>query len=359
MAEFDFRDMQILRMVAHTVYARGKGNVKKAPDYSEEIIRLDQESVDLLQLRITEALGNRSHGVNMSIARATPESFMQRAAAVMGGDEADFLGTSKIFAHDLTEAQTNPRWPGGVLIVLSGRIGAPSKRFVAVIKAETDKGFNVVEEGGRIQLRLIKKMLLSETQRLYKVGILIELADVAPDENGLKNADNYLAFLFDHLLTSSETGKAAAYFYDAFLGMKISTSSRYQTKVFFEESKSFINNSDLTDDDRYNLREALRAELKNHVPTLNLEEFAERAFPEELRDAYIAHLTGKGFPSQSIVKDTEYIKHQLKKPRNVTFTSGVLIRVPSDHDFREMVEIQENVGDYTQVRIKGAVQAQD
>lgn len=359
MAEFDFCDMQIQRMVAHTVYARGKGNVKKDPDYSEELIGLDQESIDLLQLRIIGALGNRSHGVNMSIARAAAGSFMQSAAAVMGGDEAAFLAASKKFAGDLTEAQTNPRWPGGVLIVLSGRIGAPSKRFVAVIKAETDKGFNVVEEGGRIQLRLIKKMLLSETQRLYKVGILIELADVAPGENGLKSADNYLAFLFDHLLTSSETGKAAAYFYDAFLGMSISTSSRYQTRLFFEESKSFINKSDLADEDRYTLREALRTELKNHAPTLNLEEFAERTFPEELRDSYIAHLTEKGFPSQSIVKDTEYIKHQLKKPRNVTFTSGVLIRVPADQDFREMVDIQENVDGYTQVRIKGAVQAQE
>ncbi|BBF84509.1 hypothetical protein DLM_0869 [Aquitalea magnusonii] len=359
MAEFDFCDMQIQRMVAHTVYARGKGNVKKDPDCSDELIGLDQESLDLLQLRIIGALGNRSHGVNMSIARASAESFMQNAAMVMGEDDATFINVSKQFARDLTEAQTNPRWPGGVLIVLSGRIGAPSKRFVAVIKAETDKGFNVVEEGGKIQLRLIKKMLLSETQRLYKVGILIELADVMAGHDGLKNADNYLAFLFDHLLTSSETGKAAAYFYDKFLGMSIATSSRHQTRVFFEESKSFISSSELSDEDRYTLREALRTELKNHVPTLNLEEFAERTFPEELRDAYIEHMTAKGFPSQSIVKDTEYIKHQLKKPRNVTFTSGVLIRVPAEHDFREMVDIQENVEGYTQVRIKGAVQAQE
>lgn len=359
MADFDFSNMEIRRMVAHTVYARGKGNVKKDPDCSEELIGLDRESLDLLQLRLVGALGNRSHGVNMSIARAATGSFMQDAAAIMGGDDAYFVSVSKQFATNLTNAQTNPRWPGGVLIVLSGRIGAPSKRFVAIIKAETDKGFNVVENGGRIELQLIKKMLLSETQRLYKVGFLIELADVAPDEDGLRNPDNYLAFLFDHLLTSSETGKAAAYFYDTFLGMSIATSSRYQTRLFFEESKGFISKADLSEEDRYTMREALRAELKNHVPTLNLEEFAERAIPEELRDAYIEHLVEKGFPSQSIVKDTEYIKHQLKKPRNVTFTSGVLIRVPPDQDFKEMVNIQENVDGYTQVRIKGSVQAQE
>lgn len=359
MAEFDFSDMQIQRMVAHTVCARGKGNVKTPPDYSNELVQLDQESLDLLQLRIIAALGNRSHGVRMSIARATAGSFMQNAATIMGDEGDDFLSISKQFADDLTEAQTNPRWPGGVLIVLSGRIGMPSKRFVAVIKAETDKGFNVVEEGGKIQLRLIKKMLLSETQRLYKVGVLVELANVKSDANGFKNADNYSAFLFDHLLTSSETGKAAAYFYDTFLGMSIATSSRHQTKLFFEESKSFINRAKLSEEDRYTLREGLRTELKNHIPTLNLEEFAERTFPEDLREGYIAYLTEKGFPSQSIVKDAEYIKHQLKRPRNVAFTSGVLIRVPADQNFRELVDIKESVEGYTQVRIKGAVQTEE
>jgi hypothetical protein len=31
----------------------------------------------------------------------------------MASDAADFLAMSKVFANDLTEAQTNPRWPGG------------------------------------------------------------------------------------------------------------------------------------------------------------------------------------------------------------------------------------------------------
>lgn len=74
-----------------------------------------------------------------------------------------FPAGSKDFAHDLTEAQTNPRWPG-VLIVVSGKVGAPSKPFIAVIKAETDKGFRVVEEDGKISLHLQAPILDRATQ---------------------------------------------------------------------------------------------------------------------------------------------------------------------------------------------------
>lgn len=121
---------------------------------------------------------------------------------------------------DLAEAQTSPRWPGGVLIVLSGKVGSQPKPYLAVIKAETDRGFNVVEEKGVVSLKLIKKMLLSQTQKLYKIGMLVEINYQHPLEN-LYDQGNYRYFLFDHLLTSTETRSAAAYFYDSFLGMNI------------------------------------------------------------------------------------------------------------------------------------------
>src|SRR5471030_247527 len=222
MTEFEFCDMVIQKMAAHTVFPREKGNIRKAPLCYDELISLDPDSADVLQMRLTAALGNRSHGVQMTIAKTASGTFVQKAGAIMATDDAAFLAMSKQFAEDLTDAQTSPRWPGGVLIVVSGKVGAPSKPFIAVIKAETDKGFSVIEANGKIKLQLINKMLLSETQRLYKVGILVERAAVKPDHEGLYDAENYFAFLFDHLLTGSEVGKAASYFYDAFLGLNIS-----------------------------------------------------------------------------------------------------------------------------------------
>lgn len=359
MAEFEFCDMIIDKMAAHTVFAREVGNIKKAPSCYDELIPLDRDSADVLQLRLTAALGNRSHGVRMSISKNDITSFFQKASSIMASDAAGFLAMSKVFANDLTEAQTNPRWPGGVLIIMSGKIGAPSMPFIAVIKAETDKGFSVVEADGKISLQLVKKMLLSETQRLYKIGMLVERAAVGPDKQGLYDAQHYYSFLFDHLLTGNEVGKAAAYFYDTFLGLSIASSARAQTRIFFDETLNFINSSQATEEEKYTYREALRTELKSNTATLNLTEFAKRTFPDAMQAPYVEKVKEKGFPGYAIIKDTDYVKSRLRKPRNVMFTSGVLIRVPADKEFKEVVEIQTTADGFTEVRIAGAVETRE
>lgn len=359
MADFEFTDMIIDRMAAHTIHVRGVGNIKTEPTCSNELIVPDADSADVLQMRLTAALGHRSHGVTMTVNKKAGGSFFHKTCSIMGAPNDDFLEMSKQFAHDLTEAQTSPRWPGGVLIVISGKVGNPSKSFVAAIKAETDKGFSVVENGGKISLQLVKKMLLSETQRLYKVGMLIERVKVKPGDDGLFNPDNYYAFLFDHLLTGNELGKAAAYFYDAFLGLEISLSDTHHTRVFYEKSIAYINECEASDIDKYAYREAVRAELRSQTVSLNLQDFADRTFPDPLAKTFVAKLKDEGFPGRAIVKDTEYIKKSLRRPRNVVFTSGVLIKVPTDKEFKDLVEIAEPVDGHTVVKITGAVERRE
>jgi hypothetical protein len=359
MAGFEFKGMTIKRITAHTVFQRNKDKAMLEPSCSNELIALDQDSRDLIQVRVTEALGSSSHGVEMAIAKKEAGSFMQIAASMIHCDDSVFISESKRLAKALAEAQTNPKWPGGVLVVMSGVVGALSKPFLAVIKAETDKGFNLVEEDGQIKLALIKNMLLSATQRLYKVGILVEMTTALPSDDGLYLTDNYKTFLFDHLLTATETRSAAAYFYDAFLGMNILSSSRKQTEIFFNESKNYLNSAQIDDEKRISLREALRSELRSQTPTLNAKDFAKKFLDEELQASYVEFLTSKGFPEHSVVKDVEYIKHKLKRPRQVLFTSGVMIRVPSDKEFKDMVQITPGEDGYTQVSVKGTVQDQD
>lgn len=48
MADFDFCDMVIDRMAAHTIFARQVGNVKKDPLCYDELIVLDSDSSDVL-----------------------------------------------------------------------------------------------------------------------------------------------------------------------------------------------------------------------------------------------------------------------------------------------------------------------
>jgi hypothetical protein len=356
MAGFEFKGMQIQRLVAHTIHARTKDKQLIPPSCTDALMPLDQDSKDLVQLRLIGALGSSSHGVEMGIAKTDANSFLQRAANMIRCNDDAFLAQSKLLAMALAEAQTNPKWPGGVQIILSGVVGELRKPFLAVIKAETDKGFNLVERGGEIKLEVVKKMLLSATQRLYKVGILVEMSPSTPNDSGLFEVANYRAFLFDHLLTATETGSAAAYFYDAFLGLNILASARKQTEVFYKESKNFINAAPVTEEERIALWEALRVELRNNAPTINATEFAENNLPEPLQKEYLEQLISSGFPNQAVVKDLDYIKHKLRRPRHVLFTSGVSIRVPAGQVFSDTIKIVPGSDGYTQVMIRGTVQ---
>lgn len=358
MEKFVFEALSIDRMIAHTIFARTKEGVLVPPQLSEELITLDVDSKDLLQVRITDALGSNSHGIEINAEKIDSPSFMQKSAEALRSEDAAFIALSRTIADDLAEAQTNPKWPGGVLIVLTGKVGRNQHPFLAVIKAETDKGFNIVEVNGSVSLTLIKKMLLSQTQRLYKIGVTVEISYVAP-AGGLYQPDNYRYFLFDHLLTSTETKAAAAYFYNAFLGMNILGSSKYQTRKFYEETKGYINSLALDQAERVSLLEALRSDLRSNKGTMSVPAFAEEHMPPENKENYIKAMTDKGLPDTAMVKDLGYIKAKLRRPRRVDFSTGIKIQVPADLDFREHVQTLSQEGGYTNVRIKGVVEGQE
>lgn len=356
---FKFEGMTIERLAAHTIFAMRPDKQHTPPDCSDELIPLGPEALDLIQQRITEALGHTSHGVEVGLRDIEVGSFFQLSAQMMKSDDPGFLTVSKVLAEKLTRAQTHPKWPGGVLMVISGTVGKDSTRFLAALKAEADKGINLVEKGGKISLELVKKMLLSATQRLYKIGILLEIAPKKAGADGLAEAENYRMFLFDHLLTATETRPAAAYFYSGFLGVNILASARHHTRIFFEETNALIRLMDVDEDKKADLREALRTELRSNKPTLNAAEFAKEHLPEDARQGFVKKLIEKGFPDQSVVKDVAYISSRLRRPRQLHFSSGVIVRVPADGNVKELVEVSNLEDGYTAVKIKGVIDRQD
>lgn len=359
MADFEFKGMTIDRMIAHTIHDRGPEKARVSPTCAENLIRLDNDIRDLTQMRVTQALSNSSHGVEVGCENSASDSFAQLAAQMLHADDAGFIARSKTLANKLTDSQTHTRIPGGVLIIISGKVGVPAKRYLAAIKAETDKGFNVEERGGVISLKVVKRMLLSETQRLFKIGMAIEITAEPANAEGLLNPQNFKYFLFDHLLTATETKPAAAYFYSNFLGMSILLSAKHHTRIFFEETKNFINALAVEEDQKRDYLEALRTTLRGNRPTITAKDFAEDHLPEGVRDDFVDWVTSKGFPDKAVVKDTAYIKTRLRRPRQVLFSSGVSIRVPADHDLADSVAIGAAEQGYTTVRIKGTIEGQD
>ena len=358
MSKFEFEALSIDKMVAHTIFARTKDGMLVPPQLSDQLITLDTDSKDLVQIRVTEALGSASHGIEIHVENSNAGSFMQVAAPTIRANSADFVANSKVLAQALADAQTNPKWPGGVLIVLSGKVGKNQHPYIAVIKAETDKGFNIVEVNGSVNLTLIKKMLLSQTQRLYKIGLIVEISYQAPVDN-LYSPDNYRYFLFDHLLTSTETKSAAAYFYNAFLGMNIIGSSKYQTRKFYESTKTFINTMPIEAGERTELLEALRSELRSNKGTMSVATFADEHLPKEHQTDYKKSMQEVGLPDTAMIKDLSYIKAKLRRPRRVDFSTGIKIQVPADIDFKEHIKVGPQVNGFTQVEIKGVVQGQE
>ncbi len=354
MSSFKFEGMRIERVVAHTIIARNSKEYVP-PVTTDHFVPLNTESKDLMQVRMTEALGSSSHGIEVQVRRDDQDSFFQLAAAIIHAPDDQFIEISQTLAANLAEAQTNPRWPGGILMIISGRVGEQQNRFVAAMKAETDKGFNADDSGGDLRLELVKKLLLSHTQKLYKIGLLVEMNAQPASSDGRRSVDNFRAFLFDHLLTATETKPAAAYFYDAFLGMTIAGSAKHQTRIFYETTRNFINALPIDDEDKYELGESLRSELRSQKAVLSAREFADNHLPEEYRTEYVRTLQDDGFPAHAVVKDTDYIKNKLRRPRRIVFNSGVKIQVPSDKDFKEHIEVSDKIDGYTQVRIKGEV----
>ena len=354
-ASYSFEGLTIEKIITHRIYPKNENRERVEPKISTQLITLPVEARRTLESRLTKALGNKSHGIEMSIANTAENSFFQIAAAIQLKDEGEFIEDSAQFAHMLTDAQLNTNAPGGILLVLKGRVGGTGKPFLCVIKAEPQDGFRTKEEDDFITIEFLEELLLTDSARLFKIGFLVA-ETVRPQEQ--IQSGNYRAFLYDHLMTQTETRPAASYFYQVFLGMSIAASSRKLTQNFFEWTRNFIDNSDLSDDEKLDAHEALRVTLKSAEATISVNDFAQNYLPEDKQKAYTEFMIAKDFPQNAVSKDIEYIKTRLRKRRSYGFSNGVVILTPPEHtqDYMEIAPTED--GEYTVVTIKGQLQQQ-
>ena len=349
----DVRNLTVERVIAHRIYERAADKSIREPKTSNKLIKLIAEGREAIQKRITSAIGSRTHGVEMSIERVDVDSYFQLAADLIHAQEAQFVDGSKDFAQQLTQSQGTTNAPAGMLAVVSGKVGADPKRYIAVIKADVHDGFGAIESNEDVDMQYLTSLLLTESQKLYKVGLLLELDSGPRLKVGDYVASNYRAFLFDHLITGTETRSAAAYFYSAFLGMGIQKSSKKLTQDFFEHTQNFIKTSAIDSGKKSELKEALRVEMRSSNGVIVASEFARTHFPKEMQAPYRLYLEEKKYPKNAVVKDTEYVKARLRKPRKMLFASGVQIVVPSDLS-ATAIQVIEKTPEHATVRIQGS-----
>lgn len=354
---FTFEGFIIERVIIHRLYDKLASGTPE-PKISEKLVNLSSEARDALQRRLTAALGSRSHGIEMSIKKVEADSFFQNAAGLMHSTDSGYISKSGKLAQGLHDAQISTSAPGGVLAVLSGRVGENALRFLAVIKAELQDGFVTDEQPDQVSVEYVAELLLTPAQRLYKIGILIETASSQSHPDYGYQPAGYRAFLFDHLITTTGSKPAAAYFYAGFLGMDVQASAKKLTQNFFQWSTDFINTAQLEIDTKMELHEALRVELRSKDTTISVSGFGDKHLDEKLRKEYDGFMELKGFPKNSVYKDTYFIKKRLHKRRKMNFTSNVQITTPPDA-FRELVSVEGKDAESTLVRIKGQIAGQE
>jgi hypothetical protein len=353
----EFVNFNINRIITHEIFQRNEDREVVAPVISAALTVLDEDGTDELSTRIVEAIGKDSKSVEMDIAITTPGSVYSHVKNIINDlSDAVFIEMSRNIAMNLAQAQTARNLPGGVLVIMDGSTGATNNKYIAVIKAELQGGF---QKAANNTIGYVRDLLLTPQQKLYKIGIFLESLG--------SNDNNIRAFVYDYNMSRSQEHGIAVYFYDSFLGCTISHTDKYFTNRFYYETKNFIDNEGaFTDDEMFDLHTHLYSYLKSETATLNITEFSNQYISEPIkRDLYNNHMqivVGEDGLNRSITKDISDIKTKLRM-RKVTFSNRVKISAPSDafdSNVRIIEETQDDDGNIsTTVSIAGKISSLD
>lgn len=361
----EFYKLNIQRLIIHEIFRVGEDKKAPSPRYNSKLTALNEEEMGVLEQRVLQSLSKTSSGIRMEIDDPLHNSNfltivdflkMSHPNNKNSKDSIDsyFINTSKNITKNLSTNLRSSIIPGGIVIVFSGTVGAPSKRFFCIIKAEKHDGFAAEESDKEIVLRLLKDLLLTKDQKLYKIAIYIEnyLDEYKQMNSDIK--DNFTTYLYDKNASFNSIENAAAYFYNDFLGWKVKKDSIFYTNRFYDISKEFLTNTTLENSQKINLITALHTYLIiDKSDTINTSEFAKKYLPTQIQDAYVRELNFKDVPNRSLVKNTDGISKKLAK-RNVKFSSEVSISAPSK-DFDDLIQVSQHEDGTTIVKIKGSI----
>ena len=123
-------------------------------------------------------------------------------------------------------------------------------------------------------------------------------------------------------------------------------------------ASGLIDTLPVSDDEKLEHHEALRAELRSQEAIISTAEFGKKHFKDEHRQSYDSFMQHKGFPQNAINKDTDYIHAKLKRRRKYLFNNDVWISTPPEKvDEFLHIEPTDEQG-VTVVKIKGRLQGQ-
>ncbi len=323
----NIENLRVRRLVLHEVFRRTDDHKLVPPRYGAQLVQLPPDAMEAFRTRITDTLGSASQSMGMVVRETGPGSAFDIASELVDAADPEFIDKSSGLADLLARAQLSRNVPGGILAVFDGTAGAPARRILGIIKAETHSGFRRHVSAGVIQVEFFRDLFLTPQTKLYKIGMLCECTG------------EWEATVYDSHLSASNRDGAAKYFYDNFLGCAIPENSARLTKQFFEKTRDFIKQSDLPGEEKADLVTSLYTYLKvDQTPTVEVSAFANSYLAPDLRDEYRGFMGRQRFPMNAIAKDIGEIQNALRL-RKITFSNSIRLTAPPEA-FGAMVTVE-------------------
>jgi len=352
----DFNTLNVNRLIIHTINNKKEGQDSATVAPSNEISVVDENVLELIKIRLIDAAGRNSKAFELDIEYTQQGSFFQLSNSIKDLDEEGFIKRTTEITDLLADSQRRTSIPGGYLMVMDCQDSETALPVIVVIKAEPHEALQFSISGGQTLLNVLRKVFLSPSQKLYKIGILYQ--KVADDE--VEDIEKYGCFLYDDQFRTDT--HPAEYFYKDFLGFSVGTNSKIQSQRFYDKTKTFITTEVSDFGAKKDLLLALKQEFTvNQVDTVSPINFANTFLPQAngLRDKYIGEVCNE-LPN-SVVKDKSLIKNRLSK-RKVNFPRNINLSGPEE-SFDSQVEIlneqsiindlNPNSEEYTVIKIAG------
>ena len=100
--DFSFEGLLIERIIAHRVFPKSADKSLTPPKTSKSLMAFKQDALDAFQVRITEALASKSHGIEMSIGGVGDDCFLNLSASTFSNDTDHFIKVTERLASKLS-----------------------------------------------------------------------------------------------------------------------------------------------------------------------------------------------------------------------------------------------------------------
>lgn len=343
----EFYDFKLNKVIIHKLF-KNKGESNFSPEFSDDIVNMSIDAMELIQERMVDALGKNSKSIEVAFVDEDTNKAADLVKRLFTHNTNEFIRVSRSLISKLSNVQTSGAIKNSAILVFSGKFGTYQNECVIILKAESDTSVQLVKEKSeeKFALSIVENSLLGSEQKLYKI-VIVEKCD-----------DGYEVVLFDKNLDYFSSTGAARYFYHDFLECDVKDTSKILTKQFFALTSQFISSMTISDDRKYALQNALSSYLGSPgIAIVEAREFANSYFSEnENRDSYTEFMEKNEY-TRGFKKDLDTAT-KLTKKRVLKYSNGLSLTGSAQAIAQNVKVVNDAVTGKTQTLISGELVSQ-